>query len=102
MMAKKDFKSKLMTGSPAAAFFTGQAAEPQQPADPARETKSVRVNLLLKPSTKAGIEKLAALDRSSMNALINDVLETYLQDREADLERYESFFEQWENYKNGK
>lgn len=101
-MAKKDFKSKLMTDSPAAAFFTGQPMEPQRPENPGRETKSVRVNLLLKPSTKAGIEKLATLDRSSMNALINDVLEAYLQDRSTDLERYENIFGQWENYKNGK
>lgn len=98
-MAKRDFKSKIMSDSPAAAFLTGKPADPQPQQNPEKETKSVRVNLLLKPSTKSGIEKLATLDRSSMNALINDILEDYLQGRTADLEQYDTIFGQWENYK---
>ncbi len=99
-MAKKDFKTNIMSNSPAAAFLSGQSSQIPGTQDPdQRETKSVRVNLLVKPSTKSGIEKLATMDRTSMNSLINAILEEYLQQRSADLDKYDQIFKEWEAYK---
>lgn len=40
-----------------------------------KENKSVRMQLLVRPSTREGIEKLAEQNNQSMNDYINDILE---------------------------
>lgn len=57
-----------------------------------KETKSVRLNLLIKPSTKKDLEKLATVDRTSINDLINRALEEYITTRAEDVAKYNSFY----------
>lgn len=58
------------------------------------ETKSARLNLLLKPSIKKSIGKLAALDRISTNELINRVLEKYTKANSKNIDRYDEFYKE--------
>lgn len=95
-MAKKTFKDLEQVTinkeeSPALAFIT----EPFEEADKKRlltsenkkknvETKSKRLNLLVKPSIYEDLEKIATMKQTSVNDLINRVLEDY-NDKEKDL-----------------
>lgn len=55
--------------------------EKAAPERPQREMKTARTYLLLKPSTKQAIKKAAeAQGYNSMNDLINQILEAYLND----------------------
>lgn len=56
------------------------------------ETKSVRVNLLFRPTTKQNIEKLAFLHKTSINDLINTVMDQYVEDHSDEIKKYDSFF----------
>lgn len=97
-MAKKDFK----TGeNPALAFISG--AETQKtdnkhnthntpPTLAADETKSKRLNLLLYPSLLESLKKIAAMQRTSVNDLINTVLDEYTEKEAAQIERYNQIF----------
>ena len=95
-MAKKSFKAEVAKNfmNPAEAFITaaeipqGEAAEPA----PKRETKSVRVNLLFRPTTKRNIEKLAFVNKTSINDFIHIVLEEYIAAHSKDLDKYNQFF----------
>ena len=81
-MAKKDFKQNV------AETFISAAEAPADPAQQelviprgyrlAPEPKSIRLQLLVKPTTKAGIKEAAAANGQSMNDLINSILEDYL------------------------
>lgn len=92
MAPKKDFKK-----TPAEMFISA-AAEPQE--QEAKETtseqaqngvtipkgyrlapeqKSQRLQLLIKPSTKDGIKNAATMQGISVNELINNILEEYLE-----------------------
>ena len=85
-MAKKSFTTDL---SPALAFISNTeaitAAEPgQEPTrfifnTPERETKSRRVQLLIKPTVYDGIKEMAAGAGASVNAYINAILEDFLK-----------------------
>lgn len=99
-MSRKDFKAT----NPAAAFLTPAEAPPAQtepmpsapPAvyiPPARETRSSRLNLVIKPSTAEQLRKIAAMHQSSVNGIINLVLEDYIEREAATLARYEAVFE---------
>lgn len=97
-MSKKDFKAE----NPAAAFLTQTpqapaaappAAAPAVRMPPARETRSSRLNLVITPTTADQLRKIAAMHQSSVNGIINLVLEDYIE-READtLARYDAVFE---------
>ena len=84
---KKTFLEEL--NSPASAFISAPIQE--EPREK-KETKSVRVNLLFRPSTKTNIEKLAYLKKSSLNDFINTVLDEYISEHEDDIARYDSIF----------
>ncbi len=90
MATKKDFKK------PTAELFLSSAEEPakeipkkEEPATPeivipkgyrlAPETKSQRLQLLLKPSTKETIKEIAFSKGFSVNELINVILEEYIE-----------------------
>lgn len=95
-MSKKTFKAGIEeTVNPATAFITVPDPE-KTPEDlpPKPETKSVRVNLLFRPTTKRNIEKLATMDQTSLNDLINTAMEQYIQTRSKDLEKYDRIFEE--------
>lgn len=57
-----------------------------------KEAKSIRLNLLIKPSTKKNIDKIAAVDRISTNELINRVLEKYIANKKEAIEKYDRFY----------
>jgi hypothetical protein len=46
---------------------------------PIKETKSIALNLLLKPSTHTGVQKLAEDKKMSKNEVINQVLDIYIK-----------------------
>lgn len=57
-----------------------------------QQTKSKRLNLLLRPALLEDLKKIAAMERTSVNDLINTVLGEYAE-READqIEKYNSVF----------
>lgn len=96
-MSKKDFKgvnpaAAFLTPPPVAPAIAPPAPQPAIQVPPARETKSTRLNLVIKPSTAEQLKKIAAMNQSSVNGIINLVLEDYIE-READtLARYDAVF----------
>lgn len=100
-MAKKDFK----TGeNPALAFISGAEIQKTDnkhnthntdktaPTLAADETKSKRLNLLLYPSLLENLKKIAAMQRTSVNDLINTVLDDYTEKEADQIERYNQIF----------
>ena len=88
---KKDF-SKI-PGDPTAAFFSAgeaeqQLHEPQEPQEPQeqekpkKETKSKRINVLLKPSLFENLRKISVLSEVSVNRQIELILEGYVEGQE--------------------
>ena len=47
-----------------------------------RENKSARMQLLVRPTTKEAIKKIADMDGVSMNDLVNSIFEEYIERRE--------------------
>ena len=95
MASKKTFKD-IETMPTAAAFmsfpdFLGQIQGQTQQDQP--ERKSKRLNLLLKPSLFEDLRKIAQLQRTSVNDLINTVLEAYRGEHTEDIEKYKAVFE---------
>lgn len=100
-MAKKTFKENIVNENqtnPAEAFITMPAKKEEPTPAPAvtedykRERKSIRVNLLFKPSVKRNIEKLATMQQTSINDLIGVVMEQYIEDNAEMINRYNSTF----------
>ena len=93
---KKSFKDSIQTAaSPANAFISEALAEMENTSDHAaeiKENKSARINLLFRPSTKKNIEKLAFIHHTSTNDFINTIMDEYIANHAADIERYDSFF----------
>jgi len=97
---KKDFKIT----NPALQFITPQETPQERPApqDPPRqppapsaplvETKSNRLNLVIKPSTAAALRKIATMKQASVNGIIGLVLEAYTQQEAATIEQYNKIF----------
>ena len=56
------------------------------------ERKSKRYNLCLKPSLATDIEKIAWVDRTSVNALINDLIEQHIEISKEKLLKYKIVF----------
>lgn len=86
MVGKKSFKVGLEQYSPAATYISPMAAEDE------KERKSKRLNLLIRPSVYEQVEKIATMQRKSVNELINIVLEAYAADHAAEVARYEEVF----------
>ena len=92
----KDFKNKI---SPAAAFISSAAGTNNVKVDnevkevkDAKEKRDARANLLFTKTTKANLEKIATIDRTSVNDIVNKLLEDYLETRQSDIARYDEFF----------
>ena len=90
-MAKKSFKgtAENIKAAPALSFIS-EVATPA--IDDGRETKSKRLNLLIKPTLYRNIEKIATMERVSTNELINRVLDQYAGDRVDLIEKYNETF----------
>lgn len=56
------------------------------------ETKSKRLNLLIRPSVHRNIGKIATMQRMSLNELINKVLEDYAADNADKITAYNATF----------
>ena len=89
-MAKKDFKkntAEMFLSVPAEEAKAVNADQKETPGGFVvpkgyrleKETKSVRLQLLVRPGTKEAIKDLAAQQGLSMNDLINTILEEYLE-----------------------
>lgn len=109
---KKDFKAI----NPANAFLTPEEQQPDMkfpeykfpefpevefpgfkfPDAKVKETKSTRLNLVIKPSTAENLRKVAAMHQVSINGLINLVLEDYLTREAVTITRYNAVFEKGE------
>lgn len=114
-MTKKDFKASV---NPATLFINTQA-EPEAPAPkpvkvekpkapmpetkPAKapkkedskdskETKSKRLNLLIQPSVLEDFNKVAFMERTSMNDLINTMIKGYCDAHREEIETYNKYF----------
>ena len=87
-MAKKTFKTATQEqqANPALSYISEGKPEPEQ------ELKSKRLNLLIRPSVYADIEKIAAMKRVSTNDLINTVLDYYREREAAAIEKYNATF----------
>lgn len=103
---KKDFKN-LNTGellNPAMQFITPQTEpekKPEPKAEPikkkakaeGKETKTKHLHLLFKPSVVKDINKLAFMQKTSINSLISDILEGYIKDHAEQIKTYNKIFE---------
>ena len=86
MAAKKSFTN------PAMQFITApEEVQPQAELEkqdmpekrlPLRETKSERMQLLVKPSTKRALKRIAAARGQSMNDLANEIIDEYAERQE--------------------
>lgn len=56
------------------------------------ETKTKRLNLLMFPSVCEDISKIAAMKRSSVNDLINTILQQYIADNQELVKKYDDVF----------
>lgn len=85
-MARKDkgFKTSV------AADFISSAAEPQPAAEGftipegytlRKESKTARLQLLVRPTTKERMRKLAAAQGISLNELVNQIFDEYVEER---------------------
>lgn len=90
MGSKKTFKDIEVPGATTAAAFL---SFPDFMGEEQPERKSKRLNLLLKPSLYEDLRKVAAIQRTSVNALINTVLEAYADNHAEDIEKYKAVFE---------
>lgn len=89
-MAKKSFKASMESkkDNAALAFITAAQEEPTE------ERKSKRLNLLIKPSLFSDIEKLAHMQRTSVNGLINTLLEEYAAGHRDTINEYNKIYEE--------
>lgn len=95
-MVKKSFKKEIKTRQTPAGnlLFKAKVKSKRKIRQKDFETKSARLNLLIKPSTKKSLGKLAALDRISTNELINRVLEKYTKLNSKNIDRYDEFYKE--------
>lgn len=95
-MVKKSFKKEIKNReTPAGNLLLKSRAKSEiQKKQKDFETKSARLNLLIKPSIKKSIGKLATLERVSTNQLINRVLEKYVKVNLKNIDRYDKFYEE--------
>ncbi len=102
MSSKKNFKAD----NPAMQYIT-QPTEPTQQTDKtqeqqdyeARERKTKRLNLVMKPTLLVDINKIATMKQTSVNDLINTILDNYIEQEAATIERYNKVFIEGEQSK---
>lgn len=93
--SKKTFKD-----NPALAFISTPNAQNTAGADNTagtaaaqpQELKSRRMNLTLQPSVVEGITKIAFLNRTSANDMINTALKEYIQAHSDQIKKYDTIF----------
>ena len=95
-MGKKSFKKEIKKMETPAGnlLFKAKVKSKRQSNQRDFETKSARLNLLIKPGTKKSIGKLATIERISTNELINRVLEKYIKSNSKNIDRYDKFYKE--------
>lgn len=99
-MGKKSFREEE---NPALQFISGAKEETNKTDNKhntantqytynTEETKSKRLNLLVYPSLLENLKKIAAMQRTSVNDLINTVLSDYAEQEAEQIERYNNTF----------
>lgn len=89
-LVKKSFRNEIKKREVPASELLLKAKSKKEQED--FETKTVRLNLLIKPSIKESIGKLATVDRISTNELVNRILQEYIKTRAQDVDRYDRFY----------
>lgn len=84
-MAKKfDFNLNTQpTSSTAERMITKAHAK-----DYGKETKSVRTNILFKPSTIENCKKIAVISRTSFNEIVNQLVDDFNKQHQEEIELY--------------
>lgn len=87
-MAKKSFKAEMEThdSSAAMAFISRRQDEETT------ERKSKRLNLLIKPSLYDAMRKIAHMERTSVNNLIDIALQEYTEAHADRIEQYKTIY----------
>ena len=85
-MPKKSFTAELTqtTTTPTAEAYITQ--------EETQETKSKRLNLIIRPTLHRDLGKLSAMDRISTNELINRVLSEYVEQNADKIQKYDEIF----------
>ena len=89
MAGKKSFKADMAQTTAAASYISAPPAVEDE-----KELKTKRLNLLVKPSVHERIEKIAVMQRKSVNELVNNVLEAYAEDKADLVAKYDSTFKE--------
>ena len=53
------------------------------------ETKSKRISLLIKPSTYEAMGKIVYINRDSINGLVNDFFDKYVENHTKEIKEYD-------------
>lgn len=57
-----------------------------------KATRTERLALLTEPKTRNDLGKLATINRTSVNSIVNDAIQEYLNNHRDDIKRYNDFF----------
>lgn len=56
------------------------------------EARSERIAVFVTPKTKEALSKVAMVQRTSVNLVINNAIAAYLEEHQNDIQRYNDFF----------
>ena len=56
------------------------------------DTRRERVAVLMTPTVKENLTKVAMVQRTSVNLIINTAISKYLEEHQNDIQRYNAFF----------
>lgn len=57
-----------------------------------KATRTERLGLLTEPKTRKDLGKIATINRTSVNNVVNDAIQEYIRNHREDIDRYNSFF----------
>ena len=57
-----------------------------------KATRTERLALLTEPKTRKDLGKIATINRTSVNNVVNDAIREYLNKHQDDIERFNDFF----------
>lgn len=68
-----------------------------KPQNPNRERRTERISVLTTPVIKGKIERIAFMQRKTLNELVNDVFKAYIRKHSDDLKKYAETFNEEEH-----
>ena len=57
-----------------------------------KATRTERIAVLTELKTRRDLEKIATVNRKSLNGIINDAMQEYLNNHRGEIERFNAFF----------